>query len=169
MAGNHLNTICTSGLCPNKAECWKAGTATLMIGGNVCTRNCRFCNIDCGRPAAPDPAEPEHIAEAAKALNLRHVVITQVTRDDLPDGGAAHMAAIVRTVRKALPEATIETLISGGHANVALGNVVGSNIANLLLVLALSVLITPVAVSRSIRRNGRPQSSMTTVSPSLTV
>lgn len=112
LKNQHLNTVCHAANCPNMGECFHRRTATFLALGSSCTRNCRFCNIDCGRPAAPDPAEPEHIAEAAKALNLRHVVITQVTRDDLPDGGAAHMAAIVRTVRKALPEATIETLIS---------------------------------------------------------
>ena len=108
----HLNTVCHAANCPNMGDCFHRHTATFLALGSRCTRNCRFCNIDCGRPGAPDPAEPEHIAEASKALNLRHVVITQVTRDDLPDGGAAHMAAIVRAVRQALPEATIETLIS---------------------------------------------------------
>lgn len=108
---HHINTICSSGMCPNRGECWSRGTATFMIGGNVCTRACRFCNVATGRPAALDPAEIEHIARSVKELGLKHVVLTSVDRDDLPDYGAAHWAATVRRIHELSPETTIETLI----------------------------------------------------------
>ena len=87
-----LHTICSSGLCPNKAECWSRRTATFMILGEICTRNCRFCATLSGRPLPPDPSEPAKLAESVRLMGLRHVVVTSVTRDDLPDGGAAHWA-----------------------------------------------------------------------------
>ena len=93
-----LNTVCQSAHCPNLCECFERGTATFMILGNICTRNCRFCAIHGGEPDPPDPDEPAHVAEAARRLGLKYVVITSVTRDDLPDGGAGHFAATVRTV-----------------------------------------------------------------------
>lgn len=108
----HLNTICTSGLCPNRAECWERGTATFMIGGDICTRNCRFCNVRTGRPELPpDPKEADDVAEAAKLLGLRHVVLTSVDRDDLPDCGAGHWAGVVRRLKERCPGITMETLI----------------------------------------------------------
>jgi len=106
----HLNTVCASAKCPNRHECWNRGTATVMILGNTCTRNCRFCNVNTGKPEPVDPGEPARVAEAAKRLNLRHVVITSVTRDDLPDGGAGAFAATIRAVRGAVPEASVEVL-----------------------------------------------------------
>lgn len=106
-----LHTICSSGLCPNKAECWSRKTATFMILGDVCTRSCRFCATRSGRPADPDPDEPQNVAKSAALMSLRHVVVTSVTRDDLPDGGAEHWAATVRELRAANPSATIEILI----------------------------------------------------------
>lgn len=81
-----LNTVCSSAKCPNRHECWNRGTATIMILGNTCTRNCRFCNVNTGAPEPVDPGEPARVAEAAKRLDLNHVVLTSVTRDDLPDG-----------------------------------------------------------------------------------
>ncbi len=108
---HHLNTICTSGLCPNRAECWAARTATLMIGGNICTRRCRFCNTATGRPTPLDPEEPRHVAESVKALGLRYAVITSVDRDDLPDYGAAHWVKTVEAVRQLNPDTKIELLI----------------------------------------------------------
>ena len=114
-----LNTVCTEANCPNLGECWRRHTATFMIMGSECTRNCRFCNVACGKPIPLDPEEPERLAEAAKRLNLRHVVVTCVTRDDLPDGGAGHFAAVTRALRKHCPNATVELLISdfkGDHA-----------------------------------------------------
>lgn len=105
-----LNTVCASAKCPNRHECWNRGTATIMILGNTCTRNCRFCNVNTGHPGPVDPDEPARVAEAVKKLELRHVVITSVTRDDLPDGGAQAFADTIRAVKEALPEATVEVL-----------------------------------------------------------
>jgi len=106
-----LHTICESGSCPNKGECWAAGTATFMILGDTCTRNCRFCNVRTGKPFPPDPQEPERVAEAVASLGVTHCVLTSVDRDDLPDGGAAHWAQTVRAVKRAVPETTLEALI----------------------------------------------------------
>ena len=111
LARHHLNTICASGLCPNRAECWMARTATLMIGGEICTRKCRFCNTLSGRPHHLDPNEPRHVAESIKALRLRYAVITSVDRDDLPDYGAAHWIRTVEEVRRMNPDTKIELLI----------------------------------------------------------
>lgn len=107
----HLHTICSSGMCPNRGECWGAGTATFMIGGNVCTRSCRFCNVATGRPGPLDPKEIDDIVHSVKELGLRHVVITSVDRDDLPDCGASHWASMIRTLRKECPGVTMEVLI----------------------------------------------------------
>jgi len=112
-----MHTICTSGKCPNLAECWSAGTATLMILGDTCTRSCRFCATKTGRPLPADPSEPQHVADSIKAMGLRHVVITSVDRDDLPDGGAAHWAATIRAIRETCPGTTIETLIPDFSGN----------------------------------------------------
>ncbi len=113
-----LHTICSSGKCPNMGECWNAGTATFMILGEICTRSCKFCATKTGKPLPIDTDEPEKIAQSIKHLNLKHVVITSVDRDDLPDGGAAIWAATVRKVKELNPETTIETLIPdfGGNA-----------------------------------------------------
>lgn len=106
-----LNTICSSGLCPNKGECWGRGTATFMIGGNVCTRNCKFCNVSSGKPAPLDPQELADIVDSVKSLGLRHVVITSVDRDDLPDYGASHWCQIIRMLKHECPGVTMEVLI----------------------------------------------------------
>lgn len=111
LARHHMNTICTSGLCPNRTECWAARTATLMIGGEICTRKCRFCNTLSGRPNALNPNEPQHVAESIKALNLRYAVITSVDRDDLPDYGADHWVKTVEAIQKLNPDTKIELLI----------------------------------------------------------
>jgi len=107
----HLHTVCESAVCPNMGECFLAGTATFMILGNSCTRNCAFCGVDHGTPCQPDPDEPEHVAQAARELGLKHVVITSVTRDDLPDGGARQFAATIRAINRFLPDATTDVLI----------------------------------------------------------
>lgn len=112
MQGLRLNTVCREANCPNLGECYKKHTATFMVLGSHCTRNCRFCNVTSACPTPPDPEEPMHLAEAAARLGLRHVVITQVTRDDLPDGGSAHMAATIRAVRERCPGVTVEILAS---------------------------------------------------------
>jgi len=106
----HLHTVCERARCPNLNECFGRGTATFLILGSVCTRNCRFCAIEKGVPLPLDLEEPKRVAQAAKTLSLRHVVITSVTRDDLPDGGAPHFRHTVRAVREALPTATVEIL-----------------------------------------------------------
>jgi lipoyl synthase len=106
----NLHTVCQSAHCPNHGECWSRRTATFMILGAVCTRNCRFCAVNHGVPCPPDSGEPAHIAEAVSRLGLRHLVITSVTRDDLPDGGASHFAACVQAVKVRCPETTIEVL-----------------------------------------------------------
>lgn len=111
LAKHHLNTICTSGLCPNRSECWMARTATLMIGGDICTRKCRFCNTLSGRPRQLNPDEPRHVAESVKALGLRYAVITSVDRDDLPDYGAAHWIKTIEEIRRLNPDTKIELLI----------------------------------------------------------
>jgi len=105
-----LNTVCQSALCPNRGECFARGTATFMILGNVCTRDCRFCAVPHGKPEPVDEEEPYRVAEAARRLGLKHVVITSVTRDDLPDGGASHFAAVIKAIRDKLPQACVEVL-----------------------------------------------------------
>jgi len=106
-----LATVCENALCPNLGECWGSGIATFMILGEVCTRHCAFCAVPAGRPLPLDPTEPDRLAEAAARMGLHHVVITSVTRDDLPDGGAAHFAATITSVRRRCPGATIEVLV----------------------------------------------------------
>ena len=111
LAKHHMNTICTSGLCPNRSECWMARTATLMIGGDICTRKCRFCNTLSGRPRLLNPDEPRRVAESVKALKLRYAVITSVDRDDLLDYGAAHWIKTIEEIRRLNPDTKIELLI----------------------------------------------------------
>ena len=109
--GNHLHTICSSGKCPNMGECWGAGTATFMVLGEICTRSCKFCATLSGKPLAPDADEPAKVADSIRLMGLKHVVITSVDRDDLPDGGAAHWAATINQIRKVNPGTTTEVLI----------------------------------------------------------
>jgi lipoic acid synthetase len=108
---NRLNTICSSGKCPNLGECWGRGTATFMILGDICTRSCKFCATKTGKPMPVDTDEPARVAESVKLMQLKHVVITSVDRDDIPDGGAAIWAATIREIRKANSGTTIEALI----------------------------------------------------------
>ena len=122
-----LHTICSSGLCPNKAECWRRRTATFMILGDICTRGCRFCATKTGIPLAPDASEPEKLAESVRLMGLRHVVVTSVTRDDLPDGGAQHWAATVEAIRRKNPDATIELLIPDLDARADLIEIVAAS------------------------------------------
>ena len=119
-----LYTVCKEANCPNLGECYRKHTATFMILGSQCTRNCRFCNVTPGHPLPPDPDEPENVAAAAKKLGLRHVVLTCPTRDDLPDGGAEQFAKTVRAIRAACPGVTVETLISDMQMNTAALDVV---------------------------------------------
>jgi len=106
-----LHSVCRSAACPNQGECWSQGTATFMILGNRCSRDCAFCNVGHGPQGVPDPAEPEEVAQAVGELGLRHAVITSVTRDDLADGGAGHFAATVAAIRSCAPKCRVELLI----------------------------------------------------------
>jgi lipoic acid synthetase len=107
-----LSTVCQSAKCPNRGECFSAGTATFLIMGDACTRGCRFCAVETRRPLPLDSDEPRRVGEAAAKLGLRHVVITTVTRDDLADAGAAHFVEVIRSVRAAVPDAAVEVLTS---------------------------------------------------------
>ena len=109
---NHcLHTICSSGRCPNMGECWGKGTATFMIGGDICTRSCKFCNTQTGRPLPLDADEPTHVAESIALMKLSHAVVTSVDRDDLPDLGAGHWARTITEIKRINPDTTIEVLI----------------------------------------------------------
>lgn len=110
LKSNCLNTVCEGARCPNKNECYSNHTATFLIMGSVCTRNCRYCNISCQRPEPLDENEPLHVAQAVKDLELKYAVITSVTRDDLPDGGANHFAKCINEIRKISPNTKIEIL-----------------------------------------------------------
>jgi len=109
--GQHLNTICEEARCPNIGECWGKGTATFQILGEICTRACRYCYVTSGKPdRPPDPLEPVRLAETAARMQLRHVVVTSVDRDDLPDKGAGHYAATIRALKDKVPQASVEVL-----------------------------------------------------------
>ncbi|MCC5831964.1 MAG: lipoyl synthase [Chlamydiales bacterium] len=113
LAEKRLPTVCEEAKCPNLLECWSKNTATFLAMGSACTRNCGFCDIDfAANPKPLEPDEPLRLAESAKALGLKHVVVTMVARDDLPDGGAAHIAAIIRALREVIPESSVEVLTS---------------------------------------------------------
>ena len=117
-----LHTVCEEAHCPNLAECWGHQTATFMLLGDVCTRNCGYCAVAHGKPLALDPHEPERVAEGVERLGLRHVVVTSVDRDDLPDGGAGHFAATAAAVKRRLPACTVEVLtpdFKGSHEALA--------------------------------------------------
>lgn len=111
MRAKTLHTVCEEAHCPNIGECWGHRTATFLVLGDTCTRNCRFCDVKTGKPGPLDPDEPEHVAQAVQAMDLKHAVITSVDRDDLADGGASVFAAIIRRIRELQPECTVEVLI----------------------------------------------------------
>lgn len=110
LASLSLETICTNANCPNRGECWGRGTATVLILGNVCTRNCGFCSVATGKPQPPDPTEPARLADMAQRMNIKYLVITSVNRDDLPDGGAGHFRDCIREVRRQCPTTRFEIL-----------------------------------------------------------
>jgi len=114
-----LHTVCEEAHCPNVGECWHHKTATFMLLGDVCTRNCSFCAVAHGRPVEVDPDEPERVAEGVARLGLRHVVVTSVDRDDLPDGGAEHFARTARVIRTRVPECTVEMLVPDFKGDLA--------------------------------------------------
>ena len=124
LKNNCLHTICVSGRCPNMAECWGRGTATFMILGDICTRSCRFCNTKTGRPLPPMESEAEKLANSVRELKLKHVVITSVDRDDLPDGGATHWARCISRLKSEVPEATVEVLIPDFRGDTNLVDIV---------------------------------------------
>lgn len=119
MKSLELHTVCEEAQCPNCGECFGRKTATFMILGRQCTRNCTFCTVSSGTPGCPDPKEPEHLAQAVESLELRYVVITSVTRDDLPDGGAGHFASVIRAIKERMKDNTpaIEVLIPDFQGN----------------------------------------------------
>lgn len=119
-----LHTICQSGLCPNMAECWQAGTATFMILGDICTRSCRFCATKTGKPLPVDPDEPRKVAEAVNSMKLKHVVLTSVDRDDLDDGGSSAWEQTIIAIRQLNPGTTIEVLIPDFNAREDLVEIV---------------------------------------------
>jgi lipoic acid synthetase len=128
----HLSTVCREAHCPNMGECFARGTATFMILGSICTRDCGFCAVESGEPSAVDPTEPRRVAEAAARLGLRHVVVTSVTRDDLPDGGSTHFAATIRAIHDRA-EAVVEVLtpdFGGRHSDVDVVTAAGPEVFN---------------------------------------
>ena len=132
----NLHTVCEEASCPNVSECWGVGTATIMIMGDVCTRGCKFCNVDTGKPFELDSEEPQHVAEAIKDWNLRYVVITSVCRDDLPDEGSEHFARTIQCIKSNCPNTVVESLIPDFRGNKkfietivrAKPNVIGHNV-----------------------------------------
>jgi len=132
----NLHTVCEEASCPNVSECWGVGTATIMIMGDVCTRGCKFCNVDTGKPFELDFEEPQHVAEAIKDWNLRYVVITSVCRDDLPDEGSEHFARTIQCIKSKCPNTVVESLIPDFSGNEkfletivrAKPNVIGHNL-----------------------------------------
>jgi lipoic acid synthetase len=118
----HLHTICRSGRCPNIAECWSRGTATFMILGDICTRACGFCNTLTGKPLPANLQEPQKLADAVKLMNIKHIVLTSVTRDDLTDNGANHWADCILTIKNKNPQTSIEVLIPDFNGNKLLIN-----------------------------------------------
>ena len=117
---HNLHTICSSGRCPNMGECWGRGTATFMIGGEICTRSCKFCNTKTGKPLLLDPREPQNVAESIKLMKLKHAVVTSVDRDDLPDQGAAHWVETINKIKLLNPGTTLEVLIPDFRGNTDL-------------------------------------------------
>ena len=132
----NLHTVCEEASCPNVSECWGVGTATIMIMGDVCSRGCKFCNVETGKPFELDSEEPQHVAEAIKEWSLRYVVITSVCRDDLPDEGSEHFARTIQCIKSECPNTVVESLIpdfSGNEKFIerivkAKPNVIGHNV-----------------------------------------
>ncbi|MDR0308015.1 MAG: lipoyl synthase [Chitinispirillales bacterium] len=128
----NLNTVCVEAKCPNRSECFSRGSAAFLILGSVCTRNCAFCGVEYGTPHVADPDEGQRLAEAAAAMGLKHVVITSVTRDDLPDGGAGAFAGVIKLLREKIPDSTLEVLIPDFNGSVQALNTVLDSKPNVL-------------------------------------
>ena len=144
-----LNTVCENARCPNKNECYTKNTATFLIMGNVCTRNCRYCNIGCQKPEPLDADEPFHVAQAVKDLGLKYAVITSVTRDDLPDGGAAHFAECVLKIRELSDDVKIEILTPDFKGD--------KSALNMIIKCAPDVFNHNIETVRSVFKTARPQ------------
>lgn len=144
-----LNTVCENARCPNKNECYTKNTATFLIMGNNCTRNCRYCNITCAKPEALDVEEPKHVAEAVQALGLKYAVITSVTRDDLPDGGAQHFANCIYEIRKISPDVKVEILTPDFKGN--------KNSLDTIIKAHPDVFNHNIETVRNVFKNARPQ------------
>ena len=144
-----LNTVCENARCPNKNECYTKNTATFLIMGNNCTRNCRYCNITCAKPEILDTEEPEHVAEAVQALGLKYAVITSVTRDDLPDGGAQHFANCIYGIRKISPDVKVEILTPDFKGN--------KNSLDTIIKAHPDVFNHNIETVRNVFKNARPQ------------
>lgn len=117
---HNLHTICSSGKCPNMGECWGRGTATFMIGGEICTRSCKFCNTKTGKPLLLDPKEPQNVAASIRLMKLKHAVVTSVDRDDLPDQGAEHWVKTINKIKELNPNTTLEVLIPDFRGHIDL-------------------------------------------------
>ena len=117
LRSNNLHSVCVEARCPNRGECWNRGTATFLILGNICTRNCRFCAVKSGTPLKPDESEPDRLASAVNSLQLRHVVVTSVTRDDLDDGGAHNYVQTIKALRKITSQCIVEVLVPDFREN----------------------------------------------------
>lgn len=146
-----LNTVCEEAHCPNIADCWERQTATVMIMGDVCTRSCGFCAVKTGKPFELDAQEPEHVAEAISRLNLKHVVITSVDRDDLSDGGAEHFAKTIREVKNRCPETQVEVLIPDFRGK--------GDALNLIFAAAPHILNHNLETVERLQKTVRPQAS----------
>lgn len=144
-----LNTVCENARCPNKNECYTKNTATFLIMGNNCTRNCRYCNITCAKPEVLDANEPEHVAQAVKALGLKYAVITSVTRDDMPDGGAGHFANCIYEIRNIMPDVKIEILTPDFKGN--------KNSLDTIIKAHPDVFNHNIETVRNVFKNARPQ------------
>ena len=154
LKSNCLNTVCEGARCPNKNECYSNHTATFLIMGSVCTRNCRYCNISCQRPEPLDENEPLHVAQAVKDLGLKYAVITSVTRDDLPDGGANHFAKCINEIRKISPNTKIEILTPDFKGN--------EESLNTIIKAHPDVFNHNIATARDIFKTARPQGNYDT-------
>ena len=149
-----LNTVCENARCPNKNECYTKNTATFLIMGNVCTRNCRYCNISAAKPEPLDAMEPEHVAQAVKDLGLKYAVITSVTRDDLPDGGAEHFKKCITQIRKFSPDTKIEILTPDFKGN--------ANSLNTIIFSEPDVFNHNIETVRAVFKTARPQGNYDT-------
>lgn len=154
LKSNCLNTVCEGARCPNKNECYSNHTATFLIMGSVCTRNCRYCNISCQRPEPLDENEPLHVAQAVKDLGLKYAVITSVTRDDLPDGGANHFAKCINEIRKISPNTKIEILTPDFKGN--------EESLNTIIKVHPDVFNHNIETARDIFKTARPQGNYDT-------